>query len=72
VFCVVAQQSTKVFNNNQDYGRVSYSLLGLIVWFVKLILLERNQFMDKIGGEKIGNPYLVRLAGLENHLGVAS
>ena len=35
---------------------------GLVVWFVKLILLERYQFMDKIGGEKIGNPYvLIRL-----------
>jgi len=28
---------------------------GLVVWFVKLILLERYQFMDKIGGEPI-NP----------------
>ncbi len=35
------------------------AILGLIVWFVKLILLERYQFMDKIGGEKIGNPYVM-------------
>lgn len=35
------------------------ALLGLVVWFVKLILLERYQFMDKIGGEKIGNPYVM-------------
>jgi hypothetical protein len=32
---------------------------GLLVWFVKLILLERYQFMDKIGGEPIRNPYLM-------------
>lgn len=35
------------------------AILGLVVWFVKLILLERYQFMDKIGGEKIGNPYVM-------------
>jgi len=35
---------------------------GLVVWFVKLILLERYQFMDKIGGEPIKNPcVLIRL-----------
>jgi len=27
------------------------ALGGLVVWFVKLILLERYQFMDKLGGE---------------------
>lgn len=32
---------------------------GLVVWFVKLMLLERYKFMDKIGGEKIGNPYVM-------------
>src|SRR5712692_1471283 len=32
---------------------------GLVVWFTKLILLERYQFMDKIGGEPIGNPYVM-------------
>jgi hypothetical protein len=32
---------------------------GLIVWFVKLILLERYQFMDKIGGEPIKGPYVM-------------
>jgi hypothetical protein len=32
---------------------------GLCVWFVKLILLERYQFMDKIGGEKIPTPYVM-------------
>ena len=32
---------------------------GLVVWFVKLILLERYQFMDKIGGEPIRNPYVM-------------
>jgi hypothetical protein len=59
VFWVVVQQLTEIFNNDQDYCRVSYSLLGPIVWFVKLILLERYQFMDKIGREKILNPYVM-------------
>ncbi len=40
---------------------------GLVVWFVKLILLERYQFMDMIGGEPVKNPYVMirldRLAG---------
>lgn len=33
--------------------------LGLIVWFVKLILLERYQFMDKLGGEPLRGPYVM-------------
>lgn len=32
---------------------------GLVVWFVKLILLERYQFMDKIAGEKLPGPYVM-------------
>jgi hypothetical protein len=32
---------------------------GLIVWFVKLILLERYQFMDMIGGQPVKNPYVM-------------
>lgn len=32
---------------------------GLVVWFVKLILLERYQFRDKIGSEPIRNLYLM-------------
>jgi hypothetical protein len=30
--------------------------VGLVVWFVELILLERHQFMDKIDGEPITGP----------------
>jgi hypothetical protein len=40
---------------------------GLGVWFFKLILIERYQFMDKIGDEPIKNPYVMirldRLSG---------
>ncbi len=32
---------------------------GLVVWFLKLILLERYQFMDKIGDEPIKGPYVM-------------
>jgi hypothetical protein len=32
---------------------------GLVVWFVKLILLERYQFMDMIGGKPVQNPYVM-------------
>jgi hypothetical protein len=32
---------------------------GLVVWFVKLIFLERYQFMDKIGDEPVKNPYVM-------------
>jgi len=32
---------------------------GLAVWFVKLILLERWQFMDMIGGQPVKNPYVM-------------
>lgn len=32
---------------------------GLIVWFVKLILLERWQFMDMIGGKPVSGPYVM-------------
>jgi hypothetical protein len=32
---------------------------GLVVWFVKLILLERFQFMDKIGDKPIPGPYVM-------------
>jgi hypothetical protein len=33
------------------------AFLGLVVWFVKLVLLERYQFMDTIGGQPVKNPY---------------
>jgi hypothetical protein len=32
---------------------------GLVVWFVKLMLLERYQFMDKIADKPISGPYLM-------------
>jgi hypothetical protein len=32
---------------------------GLVVWFFKLILIERYEFMDKIGGEPIRGPYVM-------------
>ena len=32
---------------------------GLFVWFVKLLLLERYQFMDMIGGQPIKSPYVM-------------
>ena len=32
---------------------------GLVVWFVKLILLERYQFVDMIGGQPVKNPYVM-------------
>jgi hypothetical protein len=48
-----------MFNDNQRHCRVSLSLLGLIVLSMKLISLERCQFIDKIGGEKIRNPYVM-------------
>jgi len=32
---------------------------GLVVWFVKLVLLERYQFMDMIGGKPVPNPYVM-------------
>ncbi len=32
---------------------------GLIVWFVKLILLERWQFVDMIGGKPVSGPYVM-------------
>ncbi len=45
---------------DQHYRCVGDQLLGLwSVWFVKLILLERYQFMDKIGGEPIKTPYVM-------------
>jgi hypothetical protein len=59
LFCVAVEQLIKMCNINQHCCRVSYSLLGLIVWSVKLVLLERYQFMDKIGAEKIGNPRMM-------------
>ena len=35
------------------------ALAGLVVWFVKLILLDRYVFMDKIGGDRIHGPYVM-------------
>jgi hypothetical protein len=38
------------------------AVVGLAVWFFKLILIERYQFMDKIADKPIGIPYvLIRL-----------
>jgi hypothetical protein len=33
--------------------------LGLIVWAVKLIFLERYQFMDMIGGKPVPGPWVM-------------
>jgi len=35
------------------------AVLGLLVWFVKLILLERYQFMDMIGGKPVPGPWVM-------------
>lgn len=32
---------------------------GVVVWFVKLVLLERYQFMDEIGGKPVPGPYVM-------------
>ena len=32
---------------------------GLVVWFVKLLLLERYQFMDMIGGKPVPGPWVM-------------
>jgi len=35
------------------------TILGLVVWAVKLIFLERWQFMDMIGGKPVQGPYVM-------------
>src|SRR6266481_4027102 len=46
-------------------SRQLQSFWGFIVWFVKLILLERHQFMDRTGGQSVKNPYvMIRLGRL--------
>jgi hypothetical protein len=44
-------------HGDQYYSGVGNGLFGLVVWFVKLVLLERYQFMDTIGGQPVKNPY---------------